>query len=55
MLAAGIVGGTPSKIKNVKSVLVTKHNRLYYRIKGDTLQILLLWYTRQNPTRHPFE
>ena len=30
--------GAESDILNVRSILITKHNRLYYRIKGTTIE-----------------
>jgi plasmid stabilization system protein ParE len=56
LLASGSVKGTPSQVDpKIKSVLVTKHNRLYYRERKKSIQLLLLWDTRQNPQKHPFE
>lgn len=55
LLASGILSGKPSETRGVKSVLVSKHNRLYYRIESGEIPLLLLWDIRQNPTRHPYE
>ncbi len=56
MLALGTLEGrVAAKKKDVKTILVTKHNRLYYRVKKDQIQIILLWDTRQNPARNPYE
>ncbi len=41
--------------KNVRSVLVTKHSRLYYRIKEDTIEIVNMYDTRMNPKRNPYK
>jgi hypothetical protein len=30
-------------------LLITKHNLLVYRVKGNMVQIILLWDTRGNP------
>jgi plasmid stabilization system protein ParE len=40
--------GAHTGIGNVRSVHVTKHNRLYYRIEGETIVILNLYDTRGN-------
>jgi Txe/YoeB family toxin of Txe-Axe toxin-antitoxin module len=37
------------KVSNVRSVLVTYQNRLFYRVKGNTIEILNLYDTRRNP------
>jgi plasmid stabilization system protein ParE len=56
MLASGSLKGRPLKTNSkIKSVLITKHNRLYYRERKNSIQLLLLWDTRQNPKKHPFE
>jgi plasmid stabilization system protein ParE len=47
--------GRPSAKKNVRSVLVTNHNRLYYRVKGKVITLLFLFETKQNPRRNKFE
>ena len=38
--------GGPTGITSVRSTLVTKHNRLYYRIKENKIVILNLYDTR---------
>lgn len=48
-------GRSTNKDAAICSVLITKHNRLYYEFEGDNLLLLRLWDTRQNPTKHPFE
>lgn len=37
--------------KNVRSILITKHNRLYYRIKETTIEVINLYDTRMDPKR----
>nr|WP_262915230.1 type II toxin-antitoxin system RelE/ParE family toxin [Niabella ginsengisoli] len=46
--------GANSGIKNCRSVLITKHNRLYYRISDNTIEILNIYSTRINPVKNPF-
>ena len=55
LLQSGIIDGRATKFGNVKSVLVTRQNRLYFRKKSKTIQMLLLFDTRQNPSKNPFE
>ncbi len=38
--------------KNVRSILITKHNRLYYRIKDTTIEIVNLYDTRMDPKKN---
>lgn len=43
------------KAPTVRSVLVTIHNRMYYSIDQNSIQILRIYDTRQNPIKNPFE
>jgi len=47
--------GVPSAvIKPVRSILITKHNRLFYRIKNDTIEVLNMYDTRRDPKKNPY-
>lgn len=47
--------GVPSeKIKYVRVVLITRHNRLYYKIKGKKVIILNMYDTRMNPKKKKY-
>jgi plasmid stabilization system protein ParE len=47
--------GAPSvKIKDVRGLLVTRHNKLYYKITGNTVIILNMYDTRINPKKNPY-
>jgi plasmid stabilization system protein ParE len=47
--------GAPVKdVKDVRSILVTRHNRLYYRIKETTIEVINLYDTRMNPKNNPY-
>jgi plasmid stabilization system protein ParE len=35
--------------KEIRRVIVAKHNTLYYQIKGNTVEILSFFSNRQNP------
>ena len=48
-------GITIKNFSNVRSVLITKHNRLYYRIKEDTIEIMNMYDTRMNPKKNPYK
>ena len=47
--------GAPSeKIKDVRAVLITRHNRLYYKVKGKKVIILNMYDTRMNPKKKKY-
>jgi plasmid stabilization system protein ParE len=49
------MAGPPSKKKaNVRSILVGKHNRIYYRIPDDLITILTIIDTRTDPNKNPY-
>lgn len=44
--------GAPSqKVKDVRGILVTRHNRLFYKVKGEKIVILNMYDTRMNPKK----
>jgi plasmid stabilization system protein ParE len=43
-----------TKIPSVRSVFITYQNRLFYRIKGEKIEILNLYDTRMNPAKNPY-
>ena len=48
------VGAPSEKIKNVRGLLITRHNRLYYKIKNDKVILLNIYDTRMNPDKNPY-
>jgi plasmid stabilization system protein ParE len=47
--------GAPSiKIKDVRGILITRHNKMYYKISGKKVVILNMYDTRMNPKRNPY-
>ena len=38
----------------IRSILFTKHNRLYYRIMDNNIELLNIIDTRRNPSENPF-
>jgi plasmid stabilization system protein ParE len=47
--------GAPSeKIKDVRGVLITRHNRLYYKVKGKKVIVLNMYDTRMNPKKKKY-
>lgn len=49
------IGQSANQDELSRSILVTKHNRLYYRIKINEIEILNLFDTRQNPSKNPLK
>lgn len=55
-LSATPYTGIPAKkAKNVRKLVITKYNVVYYRIKGNTITVLTLFETRQNPKKNKYE
>lgn len=48
------IGIASAKIKGVRSVPITKHNRLFYKVEGRFLVLLLLFDNRRNPKRNRY-
>ena len=48
-------GKMSRKYKDIRSVLVTKHNRLYYQISDTTITFLELIELKQSPHRNRYE
>jgi plasmid stabilization system protein ParE len=47
--------GVASKIRaEIRSIVLTKHNLLYYRVLNDSIEILNIFDTRQNPEKNPY-
>ncbi len=47
--------GTPSLvIQPVRSILITKHSRIFYRIKGNQIEIINMYDTRSNPKKNKY-
>ena len=42
------------KNPGIRSILFTKHNRLYYRIISNNMELLAIIDTRMNPSKNPF-
>jgi len=48
------IGALSTKAKDVRGLLITRHNRMYYKIKGGKVIILNLYDTRMNPKKRPY-
>lgn len=55
ILAIQPYAGAPStKVKDIRGLLITRHNKLYYKVKGDKVIILNMYDTRINPKKNPY-
>jgi plasmid stabilization system protein ParE len=48
-------GRRSGSFRNIRSISVTRYNRIYYRISGDIIELLELFETRQNPEKNKYE
>lgn len=48
------VGAPSSKINGIRGLLITRHNKLYYKINDDKVTILNMYDTRMNPKNNPY-
>ena len=48
------IGVLSTKVKEIRGLLITRHNRLYYKIKGKKVIILNMYDTRINPGKNPY-
>jgi len=48
------VGKASVKRQNVRSVLFTPHNQIFYRSQKNTIEILCLFDMWKNPTKKPY-
>lgn len=49
------IGKRYSRFEDVRSVFVTRHNRLYYRITDNTITFLELIELKRSPHRNKYE
>ncbi len=49
------IGIASLKDASVRSIILTKHNKLYYRSNRDKIEILNIFDTRQNPEKNLFQ
>jgi plasmid stabilization system protein ParE len=55
IIANPFIGQRSRKFENIRSIMVTKHNRLYYRITDTTITFLELIELKQSPHRNKYE
>ena len=49
-----LTGISSSKIEGIRSVFITRHNRLYYKVKGKKVIVLNMYDTRMNPKKKKY-
>lgn len=48
--------GSPSvTVKSVRSILITRQNRIFYRVKGNVIEVINMYDTRANPKKNPYK
>lgn len=55
IIANPLIGQRSRKFENIRSIMVTQHNRLYYRISDTTITFLELIELKQSPHRNKYE
>lgn len=49
-----LTGISFERIEGVRSVFITRHNRLYYKVKGKKVIVLNMFDTRMNPKKKKY-
>ena len=49
------IGSLTAKNKRIRKLKITKHNRIYYRVLKDEINILTLFEIKMNPKRNKYE
>ncbi|MBK7883604.1 MAG: type II toxin-antitoxin system RelE/ParE family toxin [Chitinophagaceae bacterium] len=49
------IGSSTPKIIAVRKFNVTKHNKIYYRIKNNTITFITIFDNRQNPKKNRYK
>ncbi len=48
------VGKASSKKPGIRAILITKHNKLYYKLSNTKIIIINMYDTRRNPKKNPY-
>jgi plasmid stabilization system protein ParE len=48
------IGKASVKKKNVRSILFTPHNQIFYRYQKNTIEVLCLFDMRKDPKKRPY-
>lgn len=49
------IGIASIKDPSIRSIVITKHNKLYYRIGSEKIEILDIFDTRQSPKKNRYD
>ena len=49
------IGRKTNKYQGIRKILITKHNMLYYEIRGNRIELLTIFFTVQDPSKNKFE
>jgi plasmid stabilization system protein ParE len=49
-----LTGISSTVLKDVRSVFITRHNRVYYKVKGKKVIVLNMYDTRMNPKKKKY-
>jgi len=49
------IGIVSTKDLSIRSIVITKHNKLYYRLLSEKIEILNIFDTRQNPQKNLYQ
>jgi hypothetical protein len=49
------IGKPSAKMKDIRSITLTPHNRIYYRSKKDSIEILCLFDMRKKPDKNRYK
>jgi plasmid stabilization system protein ParE len=47
-------GSPASRHKNVRKITLSKHNKVYYRVKGRTITVLSLFESKKDPKKNKY-
>ena len=48
-------GAASAKVKDIRGLLITRHNKMYFKVKGKMVIILNMYDTRMNPKKNPYK
>jgi plasmid stabilization system protein ParE len=48
------IGKASVKRKDIRSILFTPHNQIFYRYRNNSIEILCLFDMRKNPKKRPY-
>ena len=49
------IGEIQEKRRQIRGILITKHNKLFYRVENNSLIVLKIFDTRKNPKKLRFK